>query len=264
MNHQAENILVKAKDDFNKNVEYGFTSLSGLFDKNLLLDISSEIDKSLNCIKAEKNIYGSYKKYKNSNINEMPENTRNFIKYLNSQSFINILERISGIAELLPDNELQGGGIHAIEKGGYLKLHTDFNWNENLNAHRRLNLIIYLNEKWNNEWGGCIELWDSKAENKIFDMSPEIGNILLFATNDYSYHGHPDPLNTPCGIWRKSIALYYYTKERPANETILGNSVMTNYVERPGEIFKKDKIRRIFHKIKINIKKLRFRNTNNF
>ena len=250
-----EKIISQAAEAFKIKAEYGFANLSGLFNADLLSNISTEIDRILTSIEAEKNIYGSFKKYRKSNIEEMPKQTAEFINYINSKKFINILEQITGITGLISDHELQGGGIHAIEKGGYLKLHTDFNWNKNLSAHRRLNLIIYLNEKWRNDWGGEIELWDSTVKKKLFSMAPEIGNALIFLTTDYSYHGHPDPLNTPIGIWRKSIAIYFYTKERPASEVLLGPSAMTNYVERPGEIFEKDKIRRIFHKIKINLKK---------
>ena len=32
-----------------------------------------------------------------------------------------------------------------------------------------------------------------------------------------AYHGHPKPIKVPNGVYRKSIALYYYTKEKPNN-----------------------------------------------
>jgi hypothetical protein len=43
--------------------------------------------------------------------------------------------------------------------------------------------------------------------------------LVIFDTNDYSYHGLPDPLNFPEDKVRKSIILYYYTKEsRPSSQ----------------------------------------------
>lgn len=252
----CNSVVEKAAVNFSHDKEYGFADLTGIFDTKYLLGVSREISENIKTIIPEKNIYGSHKKYRLSNICEMPNSVADFITYLNSKDFLRKIEKISGIDNLIADPNLQGGGVHAIEHGGYLKLHTDFNWNETLQAHRRLNLIVYLNEDWCDSWGGSIELWDSMARNKIYSMSPAIGNVMLFATTDFSYHGHPDPLESPPGIWRKSIALYYYTQQRPNDEVIFGASSMTNYVERPGEVFENDVFRRIMHKLKLQFKKM--------
>ena len=42
---------------------------------------------------------------------------------------------------------------------------------------------------------------------------------MVFGTTDYTYHGHPDPLQCPEGMTRKSLALYYFSNGRPAEET---------------------------------------------
>ena len=41
---------------------------------------------------------------------------------------------------------------------------------------------------------------------------------VIFDTHDKSFHGLPDPLNFPDGQNRKSIILYYYTKEQRPDE----------------------------------------------
>ncbi|MNC87582.1 hypothetical protein D3C83_33160 [compost metagenome] len=38
---------------------------------------------------------------------------------------------------------------------------------------------------------------------------------MLFDTSNFSYHGHPRPLACPPERSRKSVALYYYSHERP-------------------------------------------------
>lgn len=248
-------VIENSKIEFTSRDEYGFADLSGIFDINYLENIEKSIINTIDQIQPEKNIYGSFKKYRLSELRKMPECASTFIDYLNSSEFLFILEQITGIDKLIPDPDLQGGGVHAIEAGGFLKLHTDFNWNKKLGAHRRLNLLIYLNSDWNEDWGGSIELWNSNAEKMIFKLGPKLGKVMLFATTDYSYHGHPDPLTCPPGVWRKSIAIYYYTKERPKNEILFGESALTNYVERPGEFFKNDKIRKFRHKLQISVKK---------
>ena len=41
---------------------------------------------------------------------------------------------------------------------------------------------------------------------------------MIFGTTDFTYHGHPDPLQCPEGMTRKSLALYYFSNGRPAEE----------------------------------------------
>jgi len=187
---------------------YNFAGVGDLFSREELAIVSREIDEYIGSIPQEKNIYASQRKFRQSSLELIPPVTRCLVAYLNSQEFIDVLQQITGIGELHCDSQLRGGGIHAIGRGGYLKLHTDFNWHPALNMHRRLNLLVYLNEPWDTNWRGEVELWDETVEHRLFSLEPRLGNALIFETNDISYHGHPDPLETPEGIYRKSIAMY--------------------------------------------------------
>jgi hypothetical protein len=44
-----------------------------------------------------------------------------------------------------------------------------------------------------------------------------------------SFHGHPDPLTTPVGVARQSLALYYFTEEDARVVRL------TEYRARPGD-----------------------------
>lgn len=251
-----ETVLERARLRFNDYAHYGYCDLTGAFPAGTLKAVAKDIESVIQAIAPERNIYGSFRKHRLSRLDEMPASAAQLIGYLNSAAFLQKLEQVSGIPDLLPDPALQGGGIHVIQRGGFLKLHTDFNWHAGLQAHRRLNLLIYLNEDWQPEWGGHIELWSPDVKHQVFSMSPTLGNALLFATNDHSYHGHPDPLDSPEGVSRKSIALYYYTKERPVSEVVFGKSEMTNYVTRPNEHFDQDRLRSLYHRFKLRLKRL--------
>jgi Rps23 Pro-64 3,4-dihydroxylase Tpa1-like proline 4-hydroxylase len=121
------------------------------------------------------------------------------------------LSKLSGIPGLIADKSMAGGGLHCIERGGFLNIHVDFN--ELSGMYRRLNVLVYLNEDWQPEWGGDLELWsDGKAVKAV---SPIAGRCVIFATSEASWHGHPKPLDCPVGRQRRSMAFYYYTKERP-------------------------------------------------
>jgi Rps23 Pro-64 3,4-dihydroxylase Tpa1-like proline 4-hydroxylase len=144
--------------------------------------------------------------------------TRHFIHILNSQPFINFLEELTGIRNLIPDSQLEGGGLHQILKGGLLKIHADFNKHPKTNLDRRLNVLIYLNKNWEEPYGGNFELWDENMEKAEVKILPIFNRMAIFSTTSISYHGHPDPLNCPEDMSRKSIAMYYYSNGRPAEE----------------------------------------------
>jgi len=144
--------------------------------------------------------------------------TRHFIHLLNSRPFLDFLEHLTGIKNLIPDPSLEGGGLHQILRGGLLKVHADFNKHPATGLDRRLNVLIYLNKDWEEAYGGHFELWDKNMEKAEVKILPLFNRMAIFSTTSYSYHGHPDALNCPEDRSRKSIALYYYTNGRPAEE----------------------------------------------
>ncbi len=137
---------------------------------------------------------------------------------LNAGPFVKLLEQMSGIQDLVPDPYLLGGGIHQTEPGGFLRVHADFNKHPKLGLDRRLNLLIYFNQGWPSSYGGELELWSRDMSRCVQKVSPVAGRCVIFSTTSYSYHGHPEPLCCPEGDTRKSLALYYYSNGRPAEE----------------------------------------------
>lgn len=163
--------------------------------------------------------------------------TKKFMHFLNSEPFLQFLQIITGIKEpLISDPYFLGGGQHEIKKGGLLKVHADFNKHPKLDLDRRINVLVYLNKDWREEYGGNFELWNqdmTKCEKKIL---PIFNRMAIFSTTDFSYHGHPDPLNCPENRSRKSLALYYYSNGRPSYEINKGNEKhSTLFKERPGK-----------------------------
>jgi Rps23 Pro-64 3,4-dihydroxylase Tpa1-like proline 4-hydroxylase len=141
-------------------------------------------------------------------------------KELNSVDFVKWLEKITEINGIIPDEQLFGGGLHQSIKGAFLNVHVDYNVHPQTSYHRRLNVLIYMNKDWTNEYEGLLELWDMSGEINILleKVMPSFNKCVIFETNEKSFHGHPRPLNTPEGVNRKSIATYYYTKTRPESE----------------------------------------------
>lgn len=166
---------------------------------------------------------------------QMGEFTRFVLHQLNSSIFINFLEKLTGIEGLIPDPHFVGAGLHQIERGGFLKIHADFNRHEKLKLDRRLNLLLYLNKNWQEGYGGHLELWRSDMSYCEKKILPIFNRCVIFSTTDYSYHGHPEPLNCPKAMTRKSLALYYYSNGRPAAELSTAHSTL--FRERSQENF---------------------------
>jgi hypothetical protein len=143
---------------------------------------------------------------------------RLFLESLNGFEMLLWLERLTGIEGLIPDPYFGGGGLHQIEPGGYLKVHADFNVHPKLKLDRRLNMLIYMNKEWREEYGGHLELWDTSLTECRQRILPIFNRTVIFSTTDTSYHGHPYPLTAPPGMTRKSVSLYYYTAGRPESE----------------------------------------------
>ena len=164
-----------------------------------------------------------------------PEDCNAFVRelfhFFNSRPMLAFLEGLSGITGLLPDPYFEGGGFHEISAGGLLGIHADFRIHERLHLQRRLNLLIYLNENWQDEWNGRLELWDRKMQGCVKAISPLINRCVVFNTDADSYHGHPDPLATPPDVKRRSIALYYYTASKAVYREVPNLSTM--YHARP-------------------------------
>lgn len=148
----------------------------------------------------------------------LPQPIRDVLFFLNSRPIIKFLEALTGISGVIPDPYYLGGGLHQIKPGGKLAVHADFNRHKQLSLDRRINLLIYLNKDWKEEYGGHFELWNrdmTVAEEKIL---PLFNRCAIFSTTSYSYHGHPNPLTCPPDRTRKSLATYYYSNGRPQEE----------------------------------------------
>jgi hypothetical protein len=158
--------------------------------------------------------------------------TKELVHFMNSQPFLEYLSALTGIRGLIPDPYFNGGGFHEIRRGGFLKVHADFNKHADLGLDRRINLLLYLNENWEEGYGGHFELWDGDMKRCVKKFLPVFNRMVVFNTTDVSYHGHPDPLTCPEDRSRRSLALYYYSNGRPPGEVRDDNRINTSFKAR--------------------------------
>ncbi len=172
----------------------------------------------------------------NTRIREISPAYQELYAFISSEPFLDFMSGISGIPDLQLDPKMFGGGTHENRHGQELDPHIDFNYAEDHQMHRRLNLIVYLNKDWKSEWGGAIEIHSNPRrpdENQIRAFDPLFNRAVMFETNEISWHGFPriDLPENERHRSRKSISIYLYTKDRPEGE--IAPSHGTFYVQRP-------------------------------
>ena len=147
-----------------------------------------------------------------------------------SPEFVAYLEKLTGIDHLIPDYTMDGGGLHQTLRDGHLNVHADFTTHHTHETWaRRVNILLYLNEEWHDDWGGKLELWDKDMTACQARVTPAGNRMLVFTTAEDTFHGHPDGLTCPPDMARRSLAMYYFTEESaPVRKS-------TNYQARPEE-----------------------------
>ncbi len=151
--------------------------------------------------------------------------TRDLLAWFNSADTVAWLGAETHIDGLVADPSYVGGGLHEIAPGGYLEVHADFNVHPATGLDRRLNALLYLNRDWRDEWGGHLELCGPDA-HCVVRLAPVFNRLVVFATTDTSFHGHPEPLACPLDRCRRSLAFYYYSAGRPESERSPSHSTL--------------------------------------
>jgi hypothetical protein len=187
-----------------------------------------------------------------------PDPVKRLSDYFSTPEFIAVLSEITGIPNLLWDDTFAGGGMHQTAAHGRLDVHVDFNRLQHNGWYRRVNLLLYLNERWDEAWGGQLELWDRDVKRRYQSVVPLINRCVIFETSDISYHGVA-ALTCPPDVVRRSFALYYYTKEPPAQ--VLHGDHSTIFRARPNERLKRyvlmpaERLQRVVLKTAVRLKR---------
>lgn len=131
--------------------------------------------------------------------------------------FTDWLEDTVGIDPLTADT--LGGGMHCTGEGGRLESHVDFSIHPQLpDLIRRINLLVFLNDEWDQEWGGTLHL----GKDRDVAVLPVFNRTVIFETSSRSWHGHPEPIVGD--HLRRSLALYFYAPRR-LDDDLIGSTV---------------------------------------
>jgi Rps23 Pro-64 3,4-dihydroxylase Tpa1-like proline 4-hydroxylase len=139
------------------------------------------------------------------------------VSALHSSIFINWLEQLTGIQNIIPDPHLIGAGYSKNFNGDALKTHVDFNWNDRLKLHRALSLIIYLTPGWESNWGGSLNFYDFDRETIIKCVDCAFNKAVIWKYHKKGFHGYNNPIQCPNDMFRSTFRLFYYTSNSTYN-----------------------------------------------
>jgi Rps23 Pro-64 3,4-dihydroxylase Tpa1-like proline 4-hydroxylase len=192
---------------------------SGLISENFLQRVQSEFPEPDDAAwkRLEEPGYSHNKMISGNFESQAGQHAQRLFWALNSGYFLQCLENLTGIRGLISDPYGRAGGLHQYTRGGYLEVHTDFNYHPQLKLYRRLNLILYLNRDWKPEYGGDLIL-RNKTGSRSVEIFPGWNQMMICNIGPEAHHGFPTPLTCPEGITRKSLAVFYYTAELPLRD----------------------------------------------
>ncbi|WP_417585030.1 2OG-Fe(II) oxygenase [Nitrincola sp.] len=225
------------KEKMDKAEPYPYFCIDNFLNENFAEEVYQSFPRYEDSLKVgrEFTAVNEKKKVQVTNYELFPEPIKKLSDLLASEELLQHLSYIFDIKDLIADPNLAGGGIHQTDRGGHLDVHIDFNYIKDKDLHRRLNLLLYFNKDWKEEYGGYLDLWDKDVKHRHGYFEPKFNRLCGFVTSSISYHG-VTPIKCPEGIVRQSFATYYYTKEAP--EGWNGESHSTIFKPRPNEYLK--------------------------
>ena len=147
---------------------------------------------------------------------KFPSEIYKLFQFFCSPEFVTEVSKITGVKSLYPDYGLHGAGMHIHSKNGKLNIHKDYSIHPKLGLQRKLNLILFLSKDWDVSWGGSLEFWSNGSDNKPLKLEKKVDCVynraVIFDTTQNSWHGLPDEIKCPEGVYRKTLAMYYLTE----------------------------------------------------
>jgi dTDP-glucose 4,6-dehydratase len=178
-------------------------------------------------------------KYANDDIKNLPLCIKKLFYLLSTKELTSKISELSSIPLLEYDPYLHGAGLHIHPKDGMLNMHLDYEKHPHMEKERRLNIILYMSKDWNPEWHGDTQLWNEDMSLCVKRSNVEFNTAIIFKTNEISWHGLPEPIKCPEGVYRKTIAYYYVSpivtgfKENKFGNDGTGYRTKACFIKRP-------------------------------
>ncbi len=127
---------------------------------------------------------------------------------------VDVVGKITGIKDQVPDSSLYAGGLSAMGKGHFLSPHIDNSHDASRLYYRTLNLLYYVTPDWAEENGGNLQLWDRRVE-RCATIHSKFNRMILMETNPWSWHSVNE---VKADGLRQCISNYYFSRTSPTGD----------------------------------------------
>ncbi|APZ45326.1 hypothetical protein BW723_02985 [Polaribacter reichenbachii] len=191
------------------NKPFSYLIIDDFCDTNKLLKLREQIPELEN--KSRDYMFAN-NKFEKSNYKELGPLFKEIYEDLRSERFNSFLSYISS-KDVFVDPKNHGGGLHQGKKNSFLDMHLDFNYHPlEKNWFRQMNLLLYLNTDWKEDYKGHLKIEDLRSGKKK-ELGVPFNRLIIQECGTYTLHGY-DMTNFPKGNYRTSIATYAYTRHR--------------------------------------------------
>jgi hypothetical protein len=143
----------------------------------------------------------------------LPERLSQLIGALNSEEWVANLQSLSGLPELVGTQcgNSQLGNYHLMEPGGFLAPHVDHSSEPKTGLPHVLNIILYLTDRWNDEYGGSTTLYDRVGKYISAEVKYCPNRAVIFMHTPYSFHC-VEEIGRDIPVPRKTLYVDYYSR----------------------------------------------------
>ena len=153
------------------------------------------------------------KKYTSKSFEKFNPLLLNISLAVQAPEVIAIVEKITGVKDMVGDPHFYAGGLSAMAKGHYLNPHIDNSHDHEQKNYRVLNLLYYVTPDWESENGGNLELWDEKVKEPT-EIPSLFNRLVLMETNQWSFHSVNE---VKADGKRCCVSNYYFSPHSPNN-----------------------------------------------
>jgi Rps23 Pro-64 3,4-dihydroxylase Tpa1-like proline 4-hydroxylase len=169
------------------------------------------------------------RKYTSKSLDQMDPLIADITFALQSPPVIAEVGKVTGIRDMIGDPNLYAGGISAMTAGQFLNPHIDNSHDHERRRYRVLNLLYYLSPGWRAEFGGSLELWDSRVRERV-EIASLFNRLVIMETHQRSWHSVN---RVKSGSTRCCVSNYYFSPHPPGGEEVFHITFFQGRPEQP-------------------------------
>jgi Rps23 Pro-64 3,4-dihydroxylase Tpa1-like proline 4-hydroxylase len=166
------------------------------------------------------------KKYTSKNFDQFDSILKDITFAIQDPSVIQVIEKITGISQQIPDPSLYAGGLSMMGQGHFLNPHIDNSHEASRRYYRTLNLLYYVTPDWALDNGGNLELWDTRVRKNV-TIHSKFNRLVVMETTSGSWHS-VSPVKVP--RVRCCVSNYYFSPLSPTGKDYFN---VTSFSARP-------------------------------